>query len=156
MRASSARRSRSWTGRGNPQQFGKSTGKGYGKGKPSSKGSYSQAAYAAYPDDGEEHAESWDELRSILEDDSYVGMLGDIAEEEPGNLEGDNEFDYFDDVDEYEAVALNSLLELEVQKMIDKQETPSSYNLLLSLQWGKQVARENPSGSPKERGKERS
>ena len=83
-------------------------------------------------------------------------MLGDIAEEEPGNLEGDNEFDYFDDVDEYEAVALNSLLELEVQKMIGKQETPSSYNLLLSLQWGKQVARENPSGSPKERGKERS
>ena len=30
--------SRSWTGRGNPQQLGKSTGKGYGKGKPSSKG----------------------------------------------------------------------------------------------------------------------
>ena len=34
------------------QQHGKSSGKGYGKGKPSSKGSYSQAAYAAYPDDG--------------------------------------------------------------------------------------------------------
>ena len=87
--------SRSWTGRGNPQQLGKSTGKGYGRGKPSSKGSYSQAAYAAYPDDGEEHAESWDETANqSWEDDSYVGMLGDIAEEEPGNLEGDNEFDY--------------------------------------------------------------
>ena len=32
---------RSWTGRGNPQHFGKLTDKGYGKGKPFSKGSYS-------------------------------------------------------------------------------------------------------------------
>ena len=40
-------------------------------------------------------------------------MLGDIAEEEPGKLEGNNEFDYFDDVDKYEVLVLNSLLELE-------------------------------------------
>ena len=53
---------RSWTGRGNSQQFGKSTGKGYGKDKSSPKGSYSQAAYAAYPDDGEDHVEPWDEV----------------------------------------------------------------------------------------------
>ena len=154
--------SRSWTGRGNPQQHGKSTGKGYGygKGKPSSKGSYSQAAYAAYPDDGEDHAEPWDEVvNQSWEDDSYVGLLGDIAEEEPGSLEGDNEFDYFDDVDEM-SMSMKQLhwtacLILKVQKTIDRQETLSSYNLLLSLRWGKQVARANPLASPKEKAKER-
>ena len=40
-------------------------------------------------------------------------MLGDIAEKELGKLEGDNEFDYFDDVDKYEVLVLNSLLEFE-------------------------------------------
>ena len=146
--------SRSWTGRGNPQQFGKSTGKGYGKGKPSSKGSYSQAAYAAYPDDGEEHAESWDETANqSWEDDSYVGMLGDIAEEEPGNLEGDNEFDYFDDVDEYEAVALNSLLELEGAE--DDRQAGDAIQLQLAAftAMGKAGGKGKSFGKPKGKGK---
>ena len=146
--------SRSWTGRGNPQQLGKSTGKGYGKGKPSSKGSYSQAAYAAYPDDGEEHAESWDETANqSWEDDSYVGMLGDIAEEEPGNLEGDNEFDYFDDVDEYEAVALNSLLELEGAE--DDRQAGDAIQLQLAAftAMGKAGGKGKSFGKPKGKGK---
>ena len=146
--------SRSWTGRGNPQQFGKSTGKGYGKGKPSSKGSYSQAAYAAYPDDGEDHAESWDETANqSWEDDSYVGMLGDIAEEEPGNLEGDNEFDYFDDVDEYEAVALNSLLELEGAE--DDRQAGDAIQLQLAAftAMGKAGGKGKSFGKPKGKGK---
>ena len=146
--------SRSWTGRGNPQQLGKSTGKGYGKGKPSSKGSYSQAAYAAYPDDGEDHAESWDEAANqSWEDDSYVGMLGDIAEEEPGNLEGDNEFDYFDDVDEYEAVALNSLLELEGAE--DDRQAGDAIQLQLAAftAMGKAGGKGKSFGKPKGKGK---
>ena len=146
--------SRSWTGRGNPQQHGKSSGKGYGKGKPSSKGSYSQAAYAAYPDDGEEHAEPWDEaVDQSWEDDSYVGMLGDIAEEEPGNLEGDNEFDYFDDVDEYEAVALNSLLEVEGAE--DDRQAGDAIQLQLAAftAMGKAGGKGKSFGKPKGKGK---
>ena len=146
--------SRSWTGRGNPQQLGKSTGKGYGKGKPSSKGSYSQAAYAAYPDDGEDHAESWDEVvNQSWEDDSYVGLLGDIAEEEPGNLEGDNEFDYSHDVDEYEAVALNSLLELEGAE--DDRQAGDAIQLQLAAftAMGKAGGKGKSFGKPKGKGK---
>ena len=146
--------SRSWTGRGNPQQLGKSTGKGYGKGKPSSKGSYSQAAYAAYPDDGEDHAESWDEVANqSWEDDSYVGLLGDIAEEEPGNLGGDNEFDYFDDVDEYEAVALNSLLELAGAE--DDRQAGDAIQLQLAAftAMGKAGGKGKSFGKPKGKGK---
>ena len=83
-------------------------------------------------------------------------MLGDIAEEEPGNLQGDNEFDYFDDVDEYEAVALSSLLEVEGAE--DDRQAGDAIQLQLAAftAMGKQVARENPSGSPKEKAKERS
>ena len=60
---------------------------------------------------------------------------------------------------EYEAVALNSLLELDGAE--DDRQAGDAIQLQLadftvSPQWGKQVARANPSGSPKERGKERS
>ena len=80
-------------------------------------------------------------------------MLGDIAEEEPGNLEGDNEFDYFDDVDEYEAVALNSLLELEGAE--DDRQAGDAIQLQLAAftAMGKAGGKGKSFGKPKGKGK---
>ena len=146
--------SRSWTGRGNPQQFGKSTGKGYGKGKPSSKGSFPKQLMQPTPMMGRIMQNLGMKLR--INPGRMIHMLacfGDIAEEEPGNLEGDNEFDFFDDVDEYEAVALNSLLELEGAE--DDRQAGDAIQLQLAAftAMGKAGGKGKSFGKPKGKGK---
>ena len=80
-------------------------------------------------------------------------MLGNIAEEEPGNLEGDTEFDYFNDVDEYEAVALNSLHELEGAE--DDRQAGDAIQLQLAAftAMGKAGGKGKSFGRPKGKGK---
>ena len=55
--------------------------------------------------------EHWHDEQAWNEDESYTGLLGGI-EDEP-QATGEDDYDYFDDVDEYEAMALNCLLDVE-------------------------------------------
>ena len=110
--------SRSWTGRGTLPQPGKGKGyqKGYqGKGRGSQ---YSHAGYTAtYPEwEGDIEWKDEDQQEYHHEEDTFVGMLGGIEESEevehPLHAEQDD-FEYFDDVDEYEAIALNAVVDCE-------------------------------------------
>ena len=109
--------SKSWNGRSStPQSYGK-FGKGYGgsKGPQGGKGSY-KTAYNAYPD--EEGYCEYDEYQEEYyeEDAPYVGLLGGIEEhpEQPiPHVDNSPEaFDFHDEIDEYEATALNALMDL--------------------------------------------
>ena len=107
--------SRSWTGRVPTSALpGRSSGKGPGKGKytsSSGKGSYPGSAYTAGEDVDEQHRdEQWHDEQAWNEDESYTGLLGGI-EDDP-QATGEDDYDYFDDVDEYEAMALNCLLDV--------------------------------------------
>ena len=148
--------SRSWTGRSNQQYTGKPTGKGYNnnKGKGYVKGSQPRAAYTAYPDEGEEHEEHWEEHEEQhWQEDSFVGLLGDVAEEEPEDPGTNHEFDYHDDVDEYEAVALNAMLELDGAE--DDRQTGEAiqFQLVAMVAFGKAKGKGNPKGKGKGKGK---
>ena len=147
--------SRSWTGRGNQPFTGKSTGKGYNnsKGKGYVKGSQPRAAYNAYPDEGEEYHEHWEEHEEHWHEESLVGLLGDVAEEEPEDLNTNHDCEYHDDVDEYEAVALNAMLELDGAE--DERQTGEAIQLQLvaMVAFGKAKGKGNPKGKGKGKGK---
>ena len=147
--------SRSWTGRGIQPQVGKGKGyqKGYqGKGKGSQ---YPRAGYnAIYPDwEGDFEWRDEDLQDNYHEEDSFVGMLGGIEEsEEPEHASHAEyeEFEYHDDVDEYEAIALNAVVDCE-----DAEECSSGDAIQLQLAafvaFGK--AKGKGKGKPKGKGK---
>ena len=112
--------SKSWVGRTSTPQFGK-PGKGYGneKGSYGGKGSGSyKTAYAAYPDweGADEGAEA--EFAEYYEEDAlYTGLLGGIEESATDFAEtdadgADQEYEFPEDVGEFEATALNALADL--------------------------------------------
>ena len=103
--------SRSWQGRGtHPKNDG---GKGGGFSTPSHKGKgFTRRAYAAYPEEDEAYEEHPEMGEQEAEEETYVGLLGagddDEVEEAP-----DAEYQYIEDVDEYEAIALNAAADLD-------------------------------------------
>ena len=149
--------SRSWTGRGNQPQLArqrKGVLKGYqGKGRASQ---HSYAGYTAtYPEwEGEAAWNDEGQQEHHHDEDSFVGMLGGIEEpeeaEHPTHAERE-EFEYFDDVDEYEAIALNAVVDCE-----DAEERSSSgdaiqLQLAAVVAFGK--AKGKDKGKPKGKGK---
>ena len=147
--------SRSWTGRGIQPQIGKGKGyqKGYqGKGKGSQ---YPRAGYNAIYPDWEDNFEWRDEdlQEHCHEEDSFVGMLGGIEESEEHEHASHaeyEEFEYHNDVDEYEAIALNAVVDCE-----DAEERSSGDAIQLQLAafvaFGK--AKGKGKGKPKGKGK---
>ena len=125
--------SRSWTGRGIQPQVGKGKGyqKGYqGKGKGSQ---YPRAGYNAVYPDWEDNFDWRDEdlQEHHHEEDSFVGMLGGVEESEEHEHASHPEyedFEYHDDVDEYEAIALNAVVDCE-----DAEERSSGDAIQLQL-----------------------
>ena len=125
--------SRSWTGRGIQPQVGKGKGyqKGYqGKGKGSQ---YPRAGYNAIYPDWEDNFEWRDEdlQEHHHEEDSFVGMLGGVEESEEHEHASHPEyedFEYHDDVDEYEAIALNAVVDCD-----DAEERSSGDAIQLQL-----------------------
>ena len=113
--------------------------KGYGgsKGSHNGKGSY-KTAYNAYPDE-EGYGDYDDYQEEYYEEDApYVGLLGGIEEspEQPlPYVDNPSEaYDFHDEIDEYEATALNALVDLgegnwRTTKALEKL---SSFNLPLS------------------------
>lgn len=109
--------SKSWVGRTTPQS-GK-PGKGYGnpKGSYGGKGSY-KTAYNAYPEwEGYEEGAEGQYEEYYEEDAPYTGLLGGIEESTADPTEPDADstaqaFDLHDDVDDFEATALNALADL--------------------------------------------
>ena len=103
--------SRSWNGRAfTPQSYGK-PGKGYGgsKGSQSSKGSY-KTAYNAYLD--EEGYREYDEYQEEYFEEAG-GIEEHIAEQHTSHSDNPPEaYDFHDEIDEYEATALNALMDL--------------------------------------------
>ena len=125
--------SKSWIGRSStPQSYGK-FGKGYGsKGPQSGKGSY-KTAYNAYPDEeGYGYGEHDEYQEEYYEEDApYVGLLGGIEEHpEQPTPHGDNSYeayDFHDEIDEYEATALNALVDLGEGEIKGRQRSWRSY-----------------------------
>ena len=152
--------SKSWVGRSStPQQYGKS-GKGYGssKGPQSGKGSY-KTAYNAYPDgegygygDYDEYQEEYYE-----EDAPYVGLLGGIEEhpeQSSPNVDNPYEaFDFHDEVDEYEATALNALVDLGDEPAEDDKSLGEALQLQLAAFAAFGRVKGKGKGKPKGKGK---
>ena len=117
------------------------------------KGSQPRAAYTAYPDEGEEYHEHWEEHEEHWHEESFVGLLGDVAEEEPEDLNTNHDCEYHDDVDEYEAVALNAMLELDGAE--DERQTGEAIQLQLvaMVAFRKAKGKGNPKGKGKGKGK---
>ena len=145
--------SRSWTGRGIQPQVGKGKGyqKGYqGKGKGNQ---YPRAGYNAIYPDWEDNFEWRDEdlQEHHHEEDSFVGMLGGIEEPEEHEHASHTEyeeFEYHDDVDEYEAIALNAVVDCE-----DAEERSSGDAVQLQLAAFVAFGKAKGKGKDKSKGK---
>ena len=151
--------SKSWAGRSStPQSYGK-FGKGYGsKGPQSGKGSY-KTAYNAYPDEeGYGYGEHHEYQEEYYEEDApYVGLLGGIEEhpEQPTPY-GDNSYeayDFHDEIDEYEATALNALVDLGEGEIEDDKGLGEAIQLQLAAFVAFGRVKGKGKGKPKGKGK---
>ena len=151
--------SKSWVGRTSTPQSGK-PGKGYGNPKGSyggkDLGSY-KTAYAAYPDwEGMEEGAEGEYEEYYEEDAPYTGLLGGIEESPTEPTEQDSDgialaYELHDDVDEFEATALNALVDL--GEADDDKNVGDAIQLQLAAFTAFSRAKGKGKGKPKGKGK---
>ena len=147
--------SKSWMSRSAPVSPQKGKGFGQGKEKPSGRGSYNRA-YVSYPEgDDQDWQEYGDDVHpyggyDAQEEDSFVGMLGSGEPDEAPEVE--EEYVYHEDVDEFEATALNCM---EGSEDADEKKLGEAIQLQLvaMIAFGKAKGKGNPKGKGKGKGK---